>query len=721
MKQVTQNVRSGKLGLVDLPEPMAGPGELLIANAASLISAGTEKSVMGLAKKSLIGKARSRPDHARRVLEKIRNEGLFETIRQVKAKLSEPLPMGYSSAGVVVACGDGVQGYQVGDRVASNGHHAGVVAVPVNLCGRIPDAVPYEHACFAIVGSIALQGVRLGRVSLGESALVIGLGLVGQLTVMILKAAGVRVIATDLDPGKCELALKLGADIAKPNMGASQVEALTGGHGADAVLITAATESNGPIELSADAVRKRGRVVLVGVTRIDIPRAPFFQKEAEFTVSCSYGPGRYDPDYEVRGHDYPLGFVRWTEQRNIQAVLDMMAVGQLDVEPLISHHFDIDDAEKAYDMVYGNTEPYLGVVLRYPETDPQQPERKITMNASPKPAGSVGIGVVGAGNFARVTMVPAIQQCQGASLRTIASARGVSAQSLGEQFGFAHVATDDNAVYADDAVDAVFVLTRPKSHASQSIAALKAGKHVMVEKPLGITIDEVMAVEDTLAELGDKAPILMVGFNRRFSQACRKVRSLFEKVEQPITVSFRFNAGHIPADSWIQHDQESGGRIISEACHAIDTAAYLVGSPPVRVYAECIGGPNAPKITDDQCFITLRHANGSVSSVGYLAGGDKAMPKERFEVLGGGRMAVIDDFREVELSAGGKIEKHKLVGKGHAEEVQAFLKAIREGGEAPISWPELRAVSLASILAVRSMREGVAFVVPDAGAPDLDE
>lgn len=718
MKQVTQNIRSGQLELNDLPEPLASPGELVIANAASLISAGTEKTVMGLAKKSLIGKARARPDHVRRVLQKVKNEGLFETIRQVRAKLGEPMAMGYSSAGVVLAVGDGVQGYQVGDRVASNGPHAGVVAVPINLCARIPDNVSYDHASFAVVGSIALQGVRLAKVGLSDNVMVIGLGLVGQLTVMILKAAGCKVFATDLDPDKCELATKLGADVARPGLSASQVESLTAGIGADAVLICAATESNGPIELSADAVRKRGRVVLVGVTRIDIPRAPFFQKEAEFTVSCSYGPGRYDPEYEVHGRDYPPGFVRWTEQRNIQAMLDMMAAGQVDVEPLISHRFTIDDATKAYDMVYGNTEPYLGVVLQYPETDPEQPVRKVTMGSAGKPSGAVGIGVVGAGNFARLTMIPLIQQSQGVSLRSIVSGRGVSARSLGDQFGFASVATDINELLGDDSVDAVFVLTRPKQHAEQAIAALKAGKHVIAEKPLGITIEEVLAVENTLVELGDQAPILMVGFNRRFSQACEKVRGFFAKTEQPLTVSFRFNAGHIPADSWIQHPQESGGRIISEACHAIDTAVYLTGSLPVRIYAESIGGPTAPSITEDQAFLTIRHANGSISSVGYLAGGDKAMPKERIEVLGGGRMAVIDDFREVQLSAGGKLETHKLAGKGHAEEVRAFVNAVRQGGEPPISWPELRAVSLASILAVRSMREGVAFDVPVHGEPE---
>lgn len=715
MKQVTQNIKSGKLDLADLPEPLASPGELVIANAASLISAGTEKMVMGLAKKSLIGKARARPDHARRVLQKIKTDGLLETVRQVRAKLGEPLPMGYSSAGVVVACGDGVQGYQVGDRVASNGPHAGVVVVPVNLCARIPDDVSYDHASFAVVGSIALQGVRLSKVNLGETVMVIGLGLVGQVTVMILKAAGCRVLATDLDPGKCDLAMQLGADVSKPGLSASQVESLTGGIGADAVIITAATQSNAPIELSADAVRRRGRVVLVGVVGLDIPRTPFYMKEAEFTVSCSYGPGRYDANYELRGQDYPAGYVRWTEQRNIQAVLDMIASGRIDVEPLISHRFEIDNATQAYDMVYGNTEPYLGVVLQYPETDPQTQQRTITMSAAGKPAGQVGIGVVGAGNFARMTMVPAIQKCDGVALRSICSHRGVTAKSLAELAGFSTVATDTKALMSDESVDAVFLLTRHDQHADQVLASIKAGKHCFVEKPLALTCEQVLAIEDALVEAGDEAPLLMVGFNRRFSQAAVKARAHFAKVEAPLTVSFRFNAGDIPADTWVQHPEEGGGRIIGEACHAIDLAIYLIGSEVVRVYAHGIGGPNAPEITDDQCFITCQHGNGSVSNVAYLAGGDKAMTKERIEVLGGGKMAVIDDFRELTLASGGKIEKQKTSGKGHAEEVQAFIKAVKQGGDCPIKWSELRSVSLASILAVRSMREGVAIVVPNAG------
>ncbi|MBS3822176.1 MAG: bi-domain-containing oxidoreductase, partial [Phycisphaerae bacterium] len=643
----------------------------------------------------------------RRVVQKLRQDGLFETLRQVRTKLDEPMKMGYSSAGMVIGCGQGVNQYQIGDRVASNGPHAGVVSVPVNLCARVPDNVAFDDAAYAVIASIAMQGVRLSRADLGATVFVIGLGLVGQLTMMLLKAAGCRVVGTDPDSSKCELARQLGAIDARPNVGAGDVLDHTHGHGADAVIITASTESNVPIETAADAVRKRGRVVLVGVVRLDLPRRPFYFKEAEFVVSCSYGAGRYDYQYEEQGIDYPVGYARWTEQRNIQAALDLMGRDQLPVSKLTTHRFAIEQADRAYAVIHENAEPYLGIVLQYPDVESHEPRRRIELRGGGKPAGRIGLGCLGAGNFARMTLLPAVQSANQYHLRVICSAGGLSAGSSGEKLGFDAVATDEQQVFADDHVDAVFALTRHDQHARQVIEAIRAGKHVFVEKPLALTIDEVAKVEDSLASAGEAAPMLMVGFNRRFSPAAQLVRKHFVRVNQPLTVTFRFNAGDIPADTWIQNEREGGGRIIGEACHAIDLATYLVGSVPVRVYADCIGGPDAPDITDDQAFITLHHANGSVSSVGYLAGGDRGMPKERVEVLGGGRMAVIDDFRAVQLASDGQVKTHKATGKGHAEEVAAFADAIRTGGRAPIAWEELKAVSLASILAVRSMREGV--------------
>ena len=709
MKQVTQNIRTGALSIRDLPDPIARPGQVLIASAASVISAGTEKMVMDLASKSLVGKARERPDQVRRVIQKLRQDGVMDTIRQVRTKLDEPMTMGYSSAGVVVGCGEGVEAYQVGDRVASNGPHAGVVSVPVNLCARVPDNVEFEDAAYAVLGSIAMQGVRLSRAELGSQVFVIGLGLVGQLTVMLLRAAGCRVIGTDPDAKRCELAEKLGAAQARSGLGAEQVLDRTRQAGADAVIITASTPSNGPIETAAEAVRKRGRVVLVGIVGLDLPRRPFYFKEAEFVVSCSYGAGRYDYQYEEAGVDYPLAYTRWTEQRNIQAVLDLMGAGSLPVGELTTHRYDIADAQEAYALIREKSEPHLGIVLRFPDDQSSQPVRRLDLRSSGKTADKVSLGCVGAGNFAKMTLLPAIQKSGLYQPRVLCSAGGLSAADSGQKFGFEAVATDEQEVFTDTNIDSVFVLTRHNQHASQVVQAIKAGKHVFVEKPLALTVKQIEQIEQALVEAGDAAPLVMVGFNRRFSEAARHVREHFAGVQQPLTLMYRFNAGAIPADSWVQDPTEGGGRIIGEACHAIDLATFLLDSEPVQVYAQSIGGPTVLPITDDQSFITIQHANGSISSIGYLAGGDRAMPKERIEVLGGGRMAVIDDFRAVDLAVSGRVTKHKTQGKGHAEEIAAFARAILDRGTAPIAWSQMCSVSLASILAVRSLREGVAL------------
>lgn len=715
MQQVLQDIRQGKLSVREVPAPLAGAGQVLIANACSLVSAGTEKMVMDLAKKSLLGKARERPDHVRRVLEKIRSEGLLNTLRQVREKLDAPMNMGYSSAGIVLATGHGVQEYKPGDRVASNGPHAGIVSVPRHLCARVPENVPFEHAAFTVLGAIALQGVRLSRVVLGETVLVIGLGLVGQIAVGLLKAAGCRVLGTDPDRAKCELAITMGADGARPDLRASDVENATGGLGADAVLITASTRSNGPIELAAAAVRQKGRVVLVGVVGLELDRRPFYFKEAEFVVSCSYGPGRYDPDYEERGHDYPAAHVRWTEQRNLQAVLDLLASGRLDVAPLISHRFPIEKAEDAYQLIESGTEPFLGVLLTYPPAGPHAPARRIELRSAAT-NGKVGVGVLGAGNFARMVLLPAIRACGNLHPAVLCSAGGVSAAHSGEKLGFDSAATDEEQVFADPGVGVIFSVTRHDQHARHVLSAIRHGKSIFVEKPLCLTVDELLEIEQALLAT-DNPPLVMVGFNRRFSPAAIQVKEFFRSVRAPLTVSFRFNAGSIPANDWTQSDETGGGRILGEACHGIDLATFLTGSPPVRVFAESIGGENAPEITDDQCFITLRHANGSISNIAYLAGGDKAFPKERIEVIGGGRIAVIDDFRSVTTCTGGKTNRAKWSqqDKGHRAEVEAFARALGSGGPAPIPWNELSAVSLAALLAVRSLREGFPF---DLGSPE---
>ena len=489
MLQIVQNIRNGERSLKDIPSPTAGRGEVLIANQASLVSAGTEKSVMDLAQKSLLGKARERPDQVKRVLEKIRNEGLLDTIQQVRKKLDEPMTMGYSSAGIVLACGEDVQEFKPGDRVASNGPHAEVVSSPRNLCARIPDGVSFEQASFAVLGSIAMQGVRLSHCELGSTAYVIGLGLVGQLTVAILSAAGVRVIGTDPVSDRCDLALQMGATHASTKISPDDIELMTRGLGADAVLITASTKSNGPIESAVSAVRKKGRVVLIGVAGLELDRRPWFFKEAEFVVSCSYGPGRYDPNYEERGHDYPAPYVRWTEQRNIQAVLDMIGAGRLNVDPLISHRFDVDDAERAYQLIQSGSEPYVGVVITYPEVACKERRPESTSPPQLKRAeihSAINCGILGAGNFAKMVLLPAISQCESLSFATICSAKGLTARQAAETFGIPNVCTDEDVILNDSNIDAVFSITRHDQHARHVIKAISSGKHVFVEKPLCI-------------------------------------------------------------------------------------------------------------------------------------------------------------------------------------------------------------------------------------------
>lgn len=708
MIQVVQDIRSGETVARELPDPVAPAGGLLVANVASLVSAGTERMVVELAKKSLIGKARERPDHVRRVLEKLRREGLISTATQVLAKLGEPMPLGYSTAGVVLECGRGVQDYKPGDRVAAAAPHAGIVAVGRNLVARIPDEMTYEQAAYASVGAIAMEGVRLAKATLGERVLVIGLGLVGQITVCLLKAQGCRVFGTDLDPAKLELAKSLDADGVGLGSPKEALKAFAGPHGVDAVVITAATDSNEPIEFAADVARVKGRIVLVGVSGLNLPRPPFFQKELEFTVSASLGPGRWDAQYEEKGVDYPFGHVRWTAQRNMEAVLDVIAQGRLPVEKLTTHRFPVERAADAYELITKSAEPYLGVLLSYPTAGKQRRRRMQLRAPKLETGGALGVSVVGAGNFARLVLLPTLARlgAKDVRLRGLCSARGLNAHQSGQKLGFEYATTDLDEVLADASTQAVFLLTRHDQHAEQVIACLRAGKHVFVEKPLCIRDEELDAIRAVVEELGDDCPMLMVGFNRRFASATATLKSHFEGVS-PLSASFRFVAGELPAGTWPQDEDIGGGRIIGEACHAIDTVTALVGSAPMRVYAESTGLSGGVETTDDRVFITLRHENGAVSNVSYQAGGDKSGPRERIELFGGGRTATMNDWGDTELWNGGK--RTKTSGghdKGHANELRAFLQALRTGAAWPIPWEELDAVAWASLAAVRSLREG---------------
>lgn len=702
MKQIIQDVRSGATTVREIPGPIAAPGQVLIAEICSAISAGTERYVVDLARKSLLGKARERPADVKRVLQKMKQEGIRTTLTQVQAKLNDPMPLGYSASGIVLACGAGVEEFKPGDRVAAVAPHAAVASVGRNHCARMPENVTFEQASYTSIASIGLEGVRLTHAALGESVLVIGLGLIGQICVCLLKAQGCRVFGIDLDPSKLELARSLGADAVAIGSPLHAVMEFTGGLGVDSVVITAATDSNEPIEFSAAACRTRGRIVLVGVAGLNIPRPPFFQKELEFTVSSSLGPGRLDPRYDEQGIDYPAGFVRWTAQRNMQAVLEMISQGKLPVDKLTSHRFPIDRAAEAYDLITTRREPFLGILVDYGE--PQFPGRRLNLRTTRPATGSAGFSLIGAGNFARLVMLPALSKVNGISWRGICTAKGVTAESTGQRGSFAFATTDADEIWHDDATTAVFIATRHNLHADLVVAALRAGKHVFVEKPLCISAEQLARIADCVEELGDGCPILTVGFNRRFAPGTSKLKSFFSGLA-PLSITYRFAPPAIPKDHWTQDIEVGGGRLVGEACHAIDTCVALAGSPAVRVYADSAAA-------DDRVLITIRHRNDSVSSVAYLAGGDSAFPAERIEIVASGRSAILDAWQDGQLWSGGKCEKFSaLKDRGHDCEFAAFVSACRKGGPWPIPWPDLYSVTAASLGAVQSLRDGVPIII----------
>jgi predicted dehydrogenase len=705
MKQVVQEIRSGTTDVREIPAPVATPGQVIVATVASLVSAGTERYVVELAKKSLIGKARERPDHVKRILQKLKEEGFFSTVQQVVAKLDEPMPLGYSAAGVVLECGRGVQEFKPGDRVACVGPHAGVVSVSRNLCARLPDGVTFEQAAYTSVSAIALEGIRLAKLSLGDRVLVVGLGLIGQIAVCLLKFQGCRVFGVDLDEKRLALAAKLGADRVAAGSPVDAIKAFSGEFGVDATVITAATPSNGPIELAAAACRPKGRIVLVGVVGLNLPRPPFFEKELEFTVSSSMGPGRADPAYEEKAQDYPIGYARWTAQRNMEAVLEVMAAGKLPVEQLTTHRLPIQRAPEAYELISSKDRPSLGVIIEYPATE-GRPPRKVSLRAQPVVTGGLGVSMIGAGNFARLVLLPLLSRQPGITFRGLCTARGMTAQHNGERRGFTFATTDAAEVIGDVATRAILIATRHDLHADLLLAALRAGKHVFVEKPLCIRMEELQAIEDCVEELGADCPILTVGLNRRFAPATRQLSRFFHGIA-PLSIAYRFAPGPIPKEHWAHDEDVGGGRLVGEACHAIDTCVAIANSLPRRVFAESVGSEGV-ETSDDRAFVTIRHENGSLSSISYQAGGDRAFPSERIEIFGGGKVAVLDSWDELQLWSGGRM--HRAAGKhdkGHANEIETFLSACQQGGEWPISWDELRQVAAASLLAVQSLRDGL--------------
>lgn len=696
MKQILQNLSTGETELFEAPAPQARRGSLLIDTSVSLISTGTERMLVDFGKSSLIAKARSQPEKVRQVLEKIATDGLVSTVDAVRSKLGQPIPLGYCNVGVVRSAE--AEGFCVGDRVVSNGPHADVVSVPSNLCARIPSGVSDEAASFTVVASIGLQGLRLAQPTLGESFVVIGVGLIGLLTVQMLRAHSCRVLAIDFDAAKLELARGFGAEICNPGTGEDPVAAgmaFSRGRGVDGVIVTASTKSSDPIAQAARMCRKRGRIVLVGVTGLELNRADFYEKELSFQVSCSYGPGRYDRSYEEEGQDYPIGFVRWTEQRNFEAVLDLLASGALDVAPLISHRVPFNEAPGAYQLL-STDKAALGILLTYGHAIEPRHVRSVTL-AEKKPVGTgkAVVGFIGAGNYASRMLIPAFK-ASGAILHSIASAGGTSAIVHGRRAGFPQATSGTDVLLGDPEVNAVAIVTRHNSHASLTAKALRAGKNVFVEKPLALTIEELADVKAAHAESGKH---LMVGFNRRFAPQVKTMKRLLDVVNAPKSFVMVMNAGAIPADHWTQDLSVGGGRIIGEACHYIDLMRFLARAPIVSVQARRMGATNAEAMTNDKAAITLGFEDGSFGTIHYLANGGASFPKERIEVFAAGRTLQLDNFLKLRGFNWPGFKKHNLwrQDKGQADCAKAFVEAVESGGPPPIPADELFEVAQVTI------------------------
>jgi len=719
MKQLLQNLRTGEGTVAAVPVPIVQPGRVLVRTAASLISAGTERALAELGRKGLLGKARERPELIGKVWEKVKTDGIVEALEGVRDKLDQSHAVGYSAAGIVVETAPDVTEFRAGDRVACAGtdyaSHAEVISVPRNLCVRLPDQLSFAEGAFGTVGAIALQGVRLAEPTLGESVVVIGLGLVGQLTVQLLKANGCRVFGIDIDEARIQLARSSGAEEGcTPAEAKEKVSAWSRGRGADACIIAAATTSNEPVELAGEISRLKGRVVAVGMVGMNVPRDVYYQRELTLKVSLSYGPGRHDPDYEERGHDYPVAYVRWTEGRNIEAFLDLLATGRIDVEPLITHRFSIDDAERAYQLISGGTnEKYLAVVLTY-DTE-SEVSRRIENQAAVKKTGAVsgrvGIGLIGAGGYAQKVLLPNFKAA-GAEFCSIASASGVSARDVGTKFGFARFLSDAQSVIDDEQANLIVIATRHGSHAALTRLALERGKHVFVEKPLALNDAELDSVLE--AARGSEGQLL-VGFNRRFSPLAARAKEVFAARQSPLSIVYRVNAGRIPREHWTHDASEGGGRIVGEVCHFVDLMQFLTGSAPTSVYAEAVSGGNV--IGEDSVLITLQFSDGSNGVVAYLAEGDSSLAKERIEIFGEGKTFVIEDFRSATLYAAGREKKETLrrQDKGQAEETRVACAVVAEGKPAPISLSELEATTRATFRIRDSLRTGQPMKVKSEG------
>ncbi|MGZ9222497.1 MAG: Gfo/Idh/MocA family oxidoreductase [Anaerolineales bacterium] len=709
MKQLLQNIKTGKSTVEDVPTPTPREGQALVKVGASLVSAGTERMVVEFAEKNLVGKARSRPDLVKQVIDKARREGLVITAQAAFNRLDQPMALGYSSAGTIIGLGKNMQGFKLGQRVACAGAgyavHAEYNVVPRNLLTPLPKSVDFESAAFTTLGAIALHGFRLAEPQIGENIAVIGMGLLGLLTAQIGIAAGCNVLGIDIDPARIALASSLGLQAVRREEAVDSSVAFTANRGFDVILVCADTPSNDPVELAGVIARDRARVVATGAVGLTLPRKVYFEREISFINSRSYGPGRYDSNYEENGMDYPIGFVRWTEGRNFEAVVDLLANGQLNVKPLITHRFPIEGAPKAYEVITGKkNEPFLGVLLTYPESDLKLQSNAIHFPlSSASKAASVKLGVLGAGMFANSVLLPAIKKAGEIELIGIASSGGLHAQHSGKKFRFQYAVSNDDEIINDQNINTVAILTRHDSHADLVVKALKAGKHVFVEKPLAINSRQLEQVNKLLISTQSVQSFLTVGFNRRFSPLAQQLQSQISNLREPKYIHYRVNAGPLPLNHWTHDPEIGGGRIIGEACHFVDFITFLVGAPPIAVNAHAL--PNNGKYREDNVSMTFTFADGSIGIVDYLANGDKSFPKERVEVFCGGQIAVLDDFVSLQTVKDGKKQEIKgAQNKGWVDEWKVFAKSIREGGEPPIPYDQLIGVTKATFAAVESIR-----------------
>ena len=706
MKQLIQSFKTGELGLFEVPAPVCGENGALVQTTVSLVSAGTEKMLVDFAKKSLIAKAKDRPDLVKQVIGKMKKEGVKNTLEKVFTKLDSPIPLGYSSAGRVIELGSNMSGLNIGDRVACGGagyaNHSEINYVPKNLMVKIPDGVDDIDASFVTVGAIALQGVRQTEPKLGERVAVMGLGLLGQLTVQLLKANGCKVIGSDVDPDKIALAKKLGADEAcHASELIAKASEFSNGYGVDAVIIAASTMSNQPVIDAAEISRMRGRVVFLGMVGMDIPRNDYYKKEIDLRLSMAYGPGRYDPEYEEKGNDYPFDLVRWTEQRNFEAFLGLIDEGKITPKEILTHEFDFDDAMDAYDLLEGKVkEKYLGIVLKYKRDINLADEKIVKRTTKAVSNDSVNVGLIGAGNFTKSVILPNMKKVGGYDLVGLCTATGVSAQGTGKKYDFKYITTDSSEIYKNNEINSVFVTTQHDKHPEAVIKSIESSKHCFVEKPLCIYEEELEAIKEAYTG----KTIVQVGFNRRFSPM---IQSMKKSVSGQVSVNYRVNAGIIPKDVWIQDRTIGGGRIIGEVCHFIDTCSYLIGSDVVSVFATTLTKDDKSIPDEDNVNITLNYANGSTATIAYYAYGDTTMPKEYIEVFGNGLSMSMTDFRELVVYSGGKTKKEKSANqdKGFVNEFKAFKDAVKSG-ESAIDFESIYNTTKTTFKILKSIRTG---------------